>query len=188
MAVIQMMILNRNLLRGKLCSLIFITVTGKKEERGKEIVHKVLLISSTVAHKYITYCKLFTEHSTRKRPRTRTKRRMTVIRMTVIQMISLNRNLLCGKLCSSMFLIVTSRKGERYKEIVHRMLFILSTVVYKYIANSNFLTVTSTDKTRRKGRMLRVIPRKVIPMRNLTMTKFCMSHHQNPRRTTWIYH
>ena len=58
MTVIQMINLIRNLLCRRLCSPIFIMVTSNKEERDKEIVHKVFFISSIVAHRYITHCKL----------------------------------------------------------------------------------------------------------------------------------
>ena len=58
MTVIQMMTLIRNLLRGKLCNPIFIMMMNNKEERYKEIVHEVFSISSIIAHKYITRCKL----------------------------------------------------------------------------------------------------------------------------------
>ena len=97
-----------------------------------------------VAHKYITNCELFAEHSTRQRPRRRQK--MTVIRITVIQMMILNRNLLRGKLCDPIFIMVTSKKEKRDKEIVHKVLFISSIVAHKYITYCKLFIECSTRK------------------------------------------
>ena len=112
MAVIQMMNLIRNLLRGKLCNPIFIMMTNNKEERDKEIVHDVLflqLLLINILH-VVNFHRTFNKKGAKNKNKTKGD---SDIWIAVVQMMSLNKNLLCGKLCNSMFLIMTIKKGER---------------------------------------------------------------------------
>jgi len=58
--------------------------------------------------------------------------------MIVIQMMNLIRNLLRGKLCNPIFIMMTNNKEERDKEIVHEVFLFLQLLLINILHVVNF--------------------------------------------------
>ena len=88
---------------------------NNKEERDKEIVHKVFLflqlLLTNILH-VVNLHRTFNKKGAKNKNKTKGDSN-TDSSGANDESEHLNKNMLCSKLCNSMFLIVTIKKGER---------------------------------------------------------------------------